>query len=186
MMWAGELGWFGQRLTAWKSDVGYLRERGFHVVELDYRDLSDEEALQAIRSYGNSDGERPAALHGLLVTAHGNPSYFMAKTSGDADWVITYTELDEALSYGLGLVLINACFSDYAKGEVHRTLSHVLLVPLSREGTEADRLETPGGRDLVSGASESIFYGVKGILLPVLETCLASNCLTPGRHGTRV
>jgi hypothetical protein len=62
----------------------------------------------------------------------------------------------------------------------------VLLLPVSREGTLADRLQTLGARDLVSGVIGSIFYGVKGILYPVVETCLARECLRPGQHGTRM
>src|SRR5436190_15860121 len=106
MIWAGEMGWFGQRVTAWRKDISWLEERGFHVVEVDHREMSDYEALARIRDYGHREGKHPAALHGLIVTAHGDPTYFTAKTKGDSDWVITYEELDEAIEYGLALVLI--------------------------------------------------------------------------------
>ena len=117
--WQNNLGRDGQVFAGWDQDVAYLKQRGFKVVQHgwyqavvnfftpppgapDYylRDQVSASQFQAEAISLSQSGE----LHGLYFWGHGWDSHFGG---------VQYASLSQGLAYRLGLVVINACRSNY-------------------------------------------------------------------------
>jgi len=128
--WGGDVGDIGKSLVGWDDDRQYFRDLGFYV------DTVDDPLEFAVARYEYLSGKK--MLHGFFAWAHGSEgSRFIGSSD---DWTDhkerTFVYLKDK-SYGLGLVILEACFSD------------------------------PGGKVLVADSPAAKFWGATKILKPV-------------------
>jgi hypothetical protein len=173
MLWYGDLGGVGKAAVGWARERRYAARLGFHVAEFNHssrRQAAENErgALDLLRL---TEGGR---LHGLIAAGHGNPYSFgnSQKKSGGLD----YQDASRALRYRLPLVVMHVCDGDWSRHE--------------------QAWERKGARDLSSGASGCVFFGVKGTFYPDIPAPVPAfvyrtnakhlwELLQPGEQGTR-
>jgi hypothetical protein len=171
--WAGVAGETGKTLIGWESDVQYLKDRKFKVVEPDNSNKANgpsDFGLLDLLKQGTASASK--TLQGIFLWSHGNPRGLGNK---DLNFTVSYANCvdpNQGLKYKLGLVIINACDGDYKKDDVvgYRYWDTSGLVPILRTG----QYKVPaGGRDLaVSDAVKKTgvnvkFFGKKGTLYPI-------------------
>lgn len=173
MLWYGDLGAVGKAAVGWARERRYAARLGFHVAEFNHssRHQAAENERAALDLLRLTEGGR---LHGLIAAGHGNQYSFgnSKKKSGGLD----YQDASRALRYRLPLVVMHVCDGDWCGRD--------------QEGC------CKGARDLSSGASGCVFFGVKGtfypdVPVPVPGFVYRTNAkhlwelLKPGEQGTR-
>jgi hypothetical protein len=188
LLWVGDLGWFGRFFVRRSSDERYLRACGFLVVAHDGVETSAADWLDEI---GQASARKE--LHGLFVTGHGLAAGFGA--TAWQQWSVEYRELvgdgmtTGRLRYRLGLVIINACLGNHSRTDTTFHAPRPIVFgfgPLWRAAPlPVGTTILAGARDLVAQTPNACFFGVKGILNPVVTTCHVWDLLRPGDQGTR-
>lgn len=187
LLWVGELGWFGRAFVRRAGDEAYLRRLGFQPV---LHDAAEVDAARWLEEIGSAGDRRE--LHGLFVTGHGLAHGFGAVAWHE--WNVTYRDLvgdgvtTGRLRYRLGLVVINACLSDYCRADtVFRAPARLLGFGPRWRSTPLPAGTTieAGARDLVARSPAARFFGVKGILNPVVTTCHVWDLIRPGDQASR-
>lgn len=107
MIWTGDLRAFGRWTRSWSQDRDYLQDRGFHVNEYIFGRKSSPTTEAVLDNIGEE--ARAGELHGLFIMGHGSPSGFGGKKG------FLYSEVMGQLTYGLGLVIINACNGGWSR-----------------------------------------------------------------------
>jgi hypothetical protein len=173
MLWYGDLGGVGKAAVGWARERRYAVRLGFHVAEFTHssRRQAAENERAALDLLRLTEGRR---MHGLIVAGHGNPYSFgnSKKKSGGLD----YQDACRALRYRLPLVVMHVCDGDWSRHE--------------------QGWGRKGARDLSSGTSGCVFFGVKGTFYPDVPVPLPSlvyrtnakhlwELLKPGEQGSR-
>jgi hypothetical protein len=173
MVWYGDLGGVGKAVVGWAWEKRYAERLGFHVEEFthsSHRPAAENErgVLDLLRL------TESGRLHGLIAAGHGNPYSFgnSSKKTGGVD----YQDVCRTLRYRLPLVVMHVCDGDWSRHE--------------------QDWGRKGARDLSSGTSGCIFFGVKGTFYPDVPAPVPAfvyrtnakhlwDLLEPGEQGTR-
>ncbi len=173
-VWAGfetkigdAVGLPGKKFVRWDDDVAYLKNRGFHVIEAN----RPKDFLNVLGDLSSNK-----QLHGFFLWSHGLPH--RVDNVGGEKWTYRYSEMKAALNYGLGFVLLNACFSDHKSGDrdISYRAPHLGQFALQTLKGELDF----GGRNLVSRYGR--FSGSKEILNPFQRLPDYFNLKLPGYY----
>jgi hypothetical protein len=176
----------GKTGVSWDDDVSYLEKRGFKVANLN----AGGDFLAMI-----GDASKGKILQGLFFWGHGDP---WAIYNGDGTWGVTYKQIISQLKYGMGFVMLNACFSDHKTGDTD------IKYWFPNKPFEVQTYQGPvdfGGRNLLRDNPNAKFFGAAGILspfqrIPILKFPLPgllfttaghpSDILKPGDQGTKL
>lgn len=161
MLWLGDLtDQGGQKAVGWDADRDYLMKQGYDVQVSTLRArrvmIDKVGVLRLIAEYSSS-----RTLYGFIVTGHGHP-YGFSDNGNKADF--TYAEVKQQLHYKLGPVILNVCFGGHQKGEKD------IVMKLPLQPIKIPVLEQEGGRDLCAHPDSKWFYGLRRILVPVIDT----------------
>jgi hypothetical protein len=168
MIWTGDGWYFGRLAIRWYREILHFRRLGFKVEPRYFFDTSPAQFLDEL---ARASGSRE--LHGLFVEGHGATWNFgtgAGKRRWGGGWTTDYRDLDQALRYRLGMVIVNACHGGWARGDAD------LKGPINA-----------GARDLAAhapGENGTIFYGIKRVLIPFVDTCHAWHVYGKGEQGT--
>jgi hypothetical protein len=170
MVWTGDVGALGRWAVGWKRDRKTLWKMGFYCrEEIFWGKITVERQAEFLGLFraGTAEGR----LHGLFITGHGHQCSFGKKRQDLAH----YGEVEMALAYHLGLVIINCCNGNWSK---HETYANGESIGIGG-----------GGRDLIADSPGARFYGIKGILIPQLVVYRFHHrhfrdILKPGDQGT--
>jgi RHS repeat-associated protein len=166
--WAAEYDKTGQAVVRWKREIKYLEDLGFNVVKKQYgedkNNIDQWDANKLLKAM--KDASAAGELYGFYFWGHGLPNCISSeKVTATSGFYLEYADIVAAMQYGLGFVLVNACFGNFKKGD---KLDFWLWSP--RDPLNPFHYVTPpgglvnGGHDLISGTGK--FHGADGVEIP--------------------
>ena len=185
--WRGDLKPIGQTHVGWQKDIENLRSLGFKV------DEKDEKGFKTGKQFRDylSDKTKPGTeeLHGVILWSHGFPeglasrhvtmNVYHSEVTGS---IINGVQSSGALNYKLGFVILNACYTDFKRGDTG-TIRKKWPAPWP---TEPYGPLAAGGRDWASGEGSYIFRGHPKVLVPLLAAWITTpNGIEPSYHTVK-
>jgi hypothetical protein len=118
MAWMGELGWFGRRWVHWGNNRRQIGQEGFAVAEWNLRRPRGSIKRDLLRKLHVMTNKKELVgwfswSHGSRMGLHG-PYMTSARDRFD-NLYIPYTDIQSHLEYGLGKVVVHACYADHGR-----------------------------------------------------------------------